>query len=81
MILKIGRVPTEERILVSSNTEWEFTENVGNVRHTSDETKPNKRPDMHLVYYVGEECHATDLIEQDVCYLMTDEGKTIERIR
>jgi hypothetical protein len=90
MILKFGRVP-ESGTATQDFKEplWQYIEKVKNVIRVDDVAKPNERADTNMTYYVDVrdssnsdgECHSTTLKGQDVCYLMNDEGKTIERIR
>lgn len=97
MILKIGRnpsVPCGSNDNPSKNWTWEYIEKVGNVVVNSHETPMINTPDMcevtDVTYYVDNpkifgdcsgEVHSTALSGADVCYLMNDEGETIERIR
>ena len=92
MILKIGRSP-ELGNGVTKNWVWEYVEKVGNIVVHSHETPTINSPDMcdvtDVTYYVDNpkvadvsgEVHSTCLNGADCCYLMNDEGKTIERIR
>ena len=90
MILKFGRIPK-----IGSATQdfgepcWQYIERVKNFIRVDDIARPSERADMNITYYLdvrdcGDtegECHSTTLTGQDVCYLMSDEGKTIEKIR
>lgn len=92
MILKFGRTPELSNGCLKNWT-WEYIEKVGNVIVNSHETPTIDSPDMcevtDVMYYLDNpkimdatgECHSTALSGSDCCYLMNDEGKTIERIR
>jgi hypothetical protein len=96
MILKIGRnssVPCKSDEVPAKNWVWEYVEKVGNVIVNSHETPMINTPDLcevtEVMYYLNSnkntddkgDCHSTTLSGADVCYLMNDEGRTIERIR
>jgi len=90
MILKIGRNQKDNESSQAKDWTWEYTEKVGNVNvHSYDDPIQGKPVIMDVMYYLDNpkildatgECHSTTLSGSDVCYLMTDEGKTIERIR
>jgi hypothetical protein len=96
MILKIGRnpsVPCKSDEIPVQNWIWEYVEKVSSVIVNSHETPMINTPDLCEVtdvsYFINSGKNAVDsehvatttLSGADVCYLMNDDGKTIERIR
>ena len=95
MIFKIGRTERTEHEFDdghSSDYEWEYIERVCNARckHHFETDSGTEGVLVTAVSYVTETdrrdavegvAHATTLRGEDVCYLMNDSGKTIERLR
>ena len=83
MILKVGRVPERNGEADYGSAVWQFTENVTRFNFSQNSCGKDERASMNLTYYIGgsDLCHATGLEKEDTCFLMNDEGKTIERIR
>ena len=95
MILKIGRNSNDahgNNETPYQNYTWEYIEKVQNVVAKRYETPTLEQSTMDVtdVMYITETdkwevveglAHSTTLSGSDVCYLMNDEGKTIERLR
>lgn len=93
MILKIGR-NSNERIVPQISPEyiWEYIDKVTNAYAHNYEPPTLDQSIMvstDVTYLteadrwevVGGKAHLTTLSGEDVCYLMNDSGKTIERLR
>lgn len=83
MILKVGRLTAPK------NWIWNYISDIGSIIvHSNEQPTPNfpdKCEVTDITYFSNnttiKECQSVSLSGLDCCYLMNDEGKTVERIR